>query len=82
MVPRLAAAGVPGADALQIRVVPQPEGIYARVPGIAPVRILARVVGEDRIALEVQGSRRGGAGAARGAAATRSTSARCRSTSS
>jgi hypothetical protein len=56
VVPRLAAAGVPNADALQIRVVPQPEGIYARVPGIAPVRILARVVGEDTIALEVQGS--------------------------
>src|SRR5262245_30796659 len=56
IVPRLAAEGVPGAELLQIRVVPQPEGIYARVPGISPVRILARVVGEDRIALEVQGS--------------------------
>jgi hypothetical protein len=53
---RLAAEGVPGAQALQIRVVPQPEGIYVRVPGVSPVRVLARVVGEDKIALEVQGS--------------------------
>ena len=35
---------------------PQPEGIYVRVPGVSPVRVLARVVGETRIALEVQGS--------------------------
>jgi hypothetical protein len=53
---RLSSAGVPGADALQVRVVPDPEGVYARVPGVAPVRMLVRVVGSDRIRLEVQGS--------------------------
>jgi hypothetical protein len=52
---RLAAAGVPGAQALQIRVTPDPEGVYATIPGIAQVRMLVRVVGADRIRLEVQG---------------------------
>ena len=55
VVPRLAAEGVPNADALQIRSSRSPR---ASTPACRdpPVRILARVVGEDRIALEVQGS--------------------------
>jgi len=52
---RLAAAGVPGAQALQVRVTPDPEGVYATIPGIAQVRLLVRVVGADRVRLEVQG---------------------------
>jgi hypothetical protein len=53
--PRLANAGVPNGEGLQVRVVPSPEGIYARIPGVEPVRVVVRVVGDDRIRLQVQG---------------------------